>query len=67
MKHDSVEYYIKAAKIIEQSGVQNHQQARLHDQFSLDLNTNAWEKYLQDYPYLLLLQYTTIGFPLTLL
>ena len=61
---NSIQHYIKAADIIKSTGVPNYQQARIHVAFNL--NIKAWEKYLQNYPDQLLIQYLKFGFPLSL-
>ena len=61
---DSIQEYIKAADIIKSSGVPNYQQARIH--VTSNLNISAWERYLQNYPDQLLIQYLKFGFPLSL-
>ena len=61
---NSIQHYIKAADIIKSTGVPNYQQARIHVTFNL--NIKAWEKYLQNYPDQLLIQYLKFGFPLSL-
>ena len=61
---NSVQDYIKAADIIKSSGVPNYQQARIH--VTSNLNIEAWEKCLQNYPDQLLLQYLKFGFPLSI-
>ena len=62
---NSIQDYIKAADIIKSTGVPNYQQARIH--VTSNLNIKAWEKYLQNYPDQLLIQYLKFGFPLTMI
>ena len=61
---NSTQDYIKAAVIIKSTGVPNYQQTRIH--VTSNLNIEAWENYLQNYPDQLLIQYLKFGFPLSL-
>ena len=55
--------YLRAAKIIRESGLPNYSGAQIP--IKSGLKVPAWEKYLQDYPEKHILQYIRFGFPLS--
>ena len=61
---DNIHESLSIAQVIKSTGVSNYELARIP--IKSDLNLDAWEHYLLDYPDKRLLQYFKFGFPLSL-
>ena len=61
---DNIDQYLHIAKTIKATGKPNYMSARIP--VKLDLNLEAWEEHLRDYPDKRLFQYLKFGFPLSL-
>ena len=64
MEVNNIHEYLKIAQAIKSTGVPNYKLARIP--IKSDLNLDAWEYHLQDYPDKRVLQYLKFGFPLSL-